>query len=66
MNDITEIFRVTLLYKTDRAYYLDYEGNAAWAPISVTEVLEGDTEVGQSLVVEIPNWLAIQKGWSEE
>lgn len=46
------------------AAYLVNDGDVeAWIPISQIEVEEGDIEIGSNYWIDVPEWLALEKGF---
>jgi len=57
-NEMVEIFG-TIIHKTDQALLLDDGDTEIWLPLSQIEY-SGD--IGDSVVVEIPEWICLEKG----
>lgn len=64
-NTKTEIIDVVLKAETERAIFVDYDGDEQWLPLSQIEFLDLNYRKGESMSIEVPNWLMVKKGWSE-
>lgn len=61
MTDTVEI-RGTILAETPDAYLLDDGDIEVWIPKSQIDNLDDDWEIEDTIEMEIPEWLAEQKG----
>ena len=57
-------YSVEIIHITEKAL-LVYNGseNRKWLPLSEVEVIDGDIEKGETVVIQIPEWLAVEKGF---
>ncbi len=56
-------YTLEVITSTEKAVLVDNgTEDGAWIPLSQIEIIEGEIEKGEEIVIEIPIWLAIEKG----
>ena len=51
-----------LVAATDKAIKVDIDGEQHWFPRSQVEIVEGGDEIDDDIIIDVPAWLAEQKG----
>ncbi|MCP4761047.1 MAG: hypothetical protein GY870_04645 [archaeon] len=56
-------YTVEVIASTEKAVLVDNgTEDGVWIPLSQIEVLDGEIEKGEEIVIEMKEWLAIEKG----
>lgn len=53
----------TIMRQSEKAILLDVEDIEAWLPKSQISLVDGDAEVGATVTLSVPDWLARDKGF---
>lgn len=64
MSESVIIYDAVLVATTERAICIEYEDEEVWLPRSQIDYDLG-VEKGGLTDVEVPQWLAVKKGWCE-
>lgn len=59
-------FNVTFIRPSDKAWLVSMDGSAqeTWFPKSQCDITPENPSPGDSCVLFVPEWLAVEKGWA--